>query len=341
MDDYLITAIQQIGIGVKDADQAWDWYRKHLGFDLPIFSDEAEASLMFNYTGGNVHRRNAILAMNVQGGGGFEIWQFTSREPKAAAFEIQEGLLGITSIHLRCKSVNLAHEYFDQLKEVSIQPIEKDAIGRSFFNMKDPFGNAFKIIEDDYQLLKTDYVVGGIIGLTIGVSNLEKSIHFYKEVLHFDQVSEHFKTGDIAKVYLKSSEQRKGTFSKLLARNCIELVENPSLNKRHTYENRYWGDLGFIHVCFDVQQMDSLREKAKVVDYPFKVDSDNSFNMGEAAGQFAYIEDPDKTLIELVETHKIPINKKMGLYLNLKNKKTRKPLAKWMIKLLALNRVKN
>ena len=31
--------------------------------------------------------------------------------------------------------------------------------------------------------------------------------------------------------------------------------------------------------------------------------------MGDAAGQFAYIEDPDGTLIEFVETHKVPLVK--------------------------------
>jgi len=34
--------------------------------------------------------------------------------------------------------------------------------------------------------------------------------------------------------------------------------------------------------------------------------------MGEASGHFAYVEDPDGTLIEFVETHKIPIIKKLG-----------------------------
>jgi len=41
------------------------------------------------------------------------------------------------------------------------------------------------------------------------------------------------------------------------------------------------------------------------------------FDMGEAAGRFSYIEDPDGTLIEFVETHKIPIFKKLGWYLHL------------------------
>jgi hypothetical protein len=62
--------------------------------------------------------------------------------------------------------------------------------------------------------------------------------------------------------------------------------------------------------------------------------------MGEAAGRFAYIEDPDGYWIEFVETHKVPIFKKLGLYLNLKQGRAPKHLPKWMLKALGLNRVK-
>ena len=47
-----------------------------------------------------------------------------------------------------------------------------------------------------------------------------------------------------------------------------------------------------------------------------------------------------KTLIELVETHKVPILKKIGWYLNLKKRKHNRPLPSWMIGMLALNKVK-
>jgi hypothetical protein len=61
--------------------------------------------------------------------------------------------------------------------------------------------------------------------------------------------------------------------------------------------------------------------------------------MGEAAGRFSYIEDPDGTLIEFVETHKVPVMKKLGWYLNLKKRKPTKPLPRWIIKAMGLSRV--
>ena len=62
--------------------------------------------------------------------------------------------------------------------------------------------------------------------------------------------------------------------------------------------------------------------------------------MGDAAGQFAYIEDPDGTLIEFVETHKVPLVKKLGLSINLQKRDPEKPLPRWMLKALSLMRVK-
>jgi hypothetical protein len=79
--------------------------------------------------------------------------------------------------------------------------------------------------------------------------------------------------------------------------------------------------------------------------FPFTVDSKkshegNSFDMGEAAGHFAYIEDPDGTLIEFVETHKVPILKKLGWYLDLRKRDPNKSLPDWIVKTLRFSRVK-
>ena len=64
-----------MGIGIPDVHEAWTWYRKNLHMDVPVFEEAATAELMLPYTGGKPHDRHAILAMNMQGGGGFEIWQ--------------------------------------------------------------------------------------------------------------------------------------------------------------------------------------------------------------------------------------------------------------------------
>ena len=73
--------------------------------------------------------------------------------------------------------------------------------------------------------------------------------------------------------------------------------------------------------------------------HPFTVDScpnGEVFDMGEASGHFTYIEDPDGTLIEFVETHKIPVAKKLGLYIDMKKRDPEKKLPKFLFRLMGL-----
>jgi hypothetical protein len=87
--------------------------------------------------------------------------------------------------------------------------------------------------------------------------------------------------------------------------------------------------------------MNALKVECETKGFPFTVDSSNTFDMGEAGGRFSYIEDPDGTWIEFVETHKVPIMKKWGWYLHLKNRKPGKFLPNWMIHVMGLNKVKD
>lgn len=61
--------------------------------------------------------------------------------------------------------------------------------------------------------------------------------------------------------------------------------------------------------------------------------------MGEAAGRFAYISDPDGTPVEFVETHRLPIIKKLGWYMNLVGRDPKKSLPLWMLKTMKWKRV--
>ena len=91
MKGYIICGIQQIGVGVSSLEEAWKWYIDRFGMDCRIFEEEAEAKLMLPYTGNQPRSRHAVLALNLQGGGGFEVWQYKGREPVVKKEEIQTG----------------------------------------------------------------------------------------------------------------------------------------------------------------------------------------------------------------------------------------------------------
>jgi hypothetical protein len=112
---------------------------------------------------------------------------------------------------------------------------------------------------------------------------------------------------------------------------------------RKIFEGRYWGDPGFIQICFDVTNMDALGKWCADHGHPFTVDScpdGKQFSMGDASGRFTYIEDQDGTLIEFVETYRISVAKKLGWYINLLYRNREKPLSKLLFRAMKMNRKK-
>ncbi len=350
---YSIAGIQQMGIGIPNVHEAWAFYRRSFGMDVPIFEEAAEANLMLPYTGGVPHQRHAILALNMQGGGGFEIWQYTSREPQLPENEVLIGDLGIFGCIIKCRNIQHAWNHMKKEHvEIKSEIIDLPNGIRSFW-VKDPFNNYFQLRESDSWLSDNGCPTGGVGGAVIGVRDIEKSIQFYSDILGYDRIDYEIAgvlsdltnipggNSEFKRVCLSKSKAAKGAFHKLLGSSVIELVQVRNRQPKAIFENRFWGDRGFIHLCFDIHGMQNLREKCKSSNHPFTVDSSDSFDMGEAAGHFSYIEDPDGTLIEFVETHKIPILKKIGWYLDLRKRNPEKALPNFMLKALSLNRKKD
>jgi len=347
-----ITGIQQAGIGVHDAEEAKHLYKNLFGMNVLVFDSKAEASLMKQYTGANVHSRRAILSLNMNGGGGFEIWQFTSRTPCTAATTPLLGDLGIYAIKIKSRNIRASHQLFLKMTEVTVSPLYNTPDNRLHFWLTDTYGHCFDMVEGDEWFKTGTDLCGGVVGAVIGVSDMQKAIGFYKEVLGIDEViysgtaslsdvpPGHMEGEVYERVLLKKGLGKNGAFSQLLGSVQIELVCAKQRTPQKIYAERYWGDCGFIHLCFDVLNMDGLKEHSGKAGFPFTVDSAHSFAMDDTAGRFCYVEDPDGTLIELVETHRVPILKKLGLYLNLQKRKHQKPLPEWMIGLMSLNKIR-
>ena len=352
----IISGIQQMGIGVPNVQEIWKWYRTFFGVNIRVFEDAAEAPLMIKYTGGKVQNRTASLALSMEGGGGFEIWQYTSRNTEKAKFEIKLGDFGLYACRIKSRNVEKSFNYFKKNGVKILGGLSKTPNGEFSFFCQDPNGNIFNIVEGKGWFKKTNHpsFCGGVAGTLIGVSDIEKSISLYQEILGYETIV-YDKIGvfkdfaslpegksKVRRVLLTHKEPRKGPFGRLLGPSQIELIQ--ALDRKDCkkiFENRFWGDWGFIHLCFDVQGMDQLKKECESKNYKFTVDSSSTFDMGEAGGRFSYIEDPDGTLIEFVETHKIPVIKKIGWYINLKNKNPNKYLPNWILLAMGINKVKD
>lgn len=357
LKEKIISGIQQIGIGVANNHEAWNWYREHFGMDIKIFEEAAVADLMLNYTGGKPRKRHAALTMNLQGGGGFEIWQYVDRIPEKPVNEIQAGDLGIFVTKIKTRKVKEAHDSFKK-KNLNVGEIAVGPDGKEHFFITDPYHNIFQVVgSHSWFGMEKGKHTGSAYGAIIGVSDIDNARKVYSDILGYDKVL-YDKTGvfedlkylpggdhTFRRVLLSHSKPMAGSFSRLLGSSMMELIQVTNRKPEKIFKNRFWGDLGFIHICYDIKGMGALRKECEDKGFAFTVDSTqtlktDTFDMGEAAGHFAYIEDPDGTLIEFVETDKIPILKKLGWYLDLRKRDPQKALPDWILKTLKLSRIK-
>jgi catechol 2,3-dioxygenase-like lactoylglutathione lyase family enzyme len=352
MANRMIYGIQQIGVGVSNADEAFKWYATRLGSDVPVFDDKHTATYMAPYMGGTAHQKRAILAMNMQGGGGYEIWQYLDREPSKSLREFNLGDLGINIAKVKSKDILRSYHRLDKQKADILSGIVADPGSKKCFYLRDPYENIIQVSEYTSWYADNSLDIGGIFGCTIGVTDIDKSLKLYRDILGYDKIiydmCDHFPdlytlprgSARFRRILLGHQNNRTGGFSRLFGESQIELIQVLDSQPEKVFQNRFWGDLGFIHLCFDVGDLAGFVSELREKGFPFRVLSEESFNMGDANGRWGYFEDPDGTLIEFVETFKIPLIRKLRWNINLKRRDPSRPLPDWLIKSLSIKRVK-
>lgn len=353
MGEKLIYGIQQVGIGVENIEDTFKWYAEVLGANVSLFDDSNTSTHMMRYMGGKPHKKRAILALNLHGGGGYEFWQYMDRKPEKPHQEFKIGDLGINMIFVKSRNVG---QTYTRLKEKGENILENgirlDLDLERCLHLKDPAGNILKIKECNTLFADEGgrIAIGGICGCTIGVRNIDESLPLYTDILGYNKVlydvsKDFFDLHELPggqerfrRVLLGHEPNRQGGFGKFLGASQIELIQKLESKPKKIYANRFWGDIGFMHLSFDIQKMDALIDECSKKGYPFTVLSPMTYRMGNNDARWGYIEDNDGTIIGFIETHKIPLIKKLGLNIDMTKRDPKKPIPKWMIKALILKR---
>ncbi len=352
-----VHAIQHIGIGVTNHAKVWSFYRDQLGFVVPVSKAHSEATRMGSLTDG-VQKRKVVIALNLLGGAMVEIFQFTSKivRPKP---EIKWGNTGILGFSLKVMDINKAYTDLKNAgTEIITGPIDMlpaKNLGWKQLFFKDPEGNILSLIQSDdmkFSLKRRKANIGGIAVTTIGVSDMGKSLNYYRNLLGYSKIIYDWEGKDksiadipgagrkLRRVMLTKPEGSTSMFRYFFEAGMIELVEVMEENKLNTFRNRDWGDQGIFELCFDVNDIGGtynnlVRHGANAVLKP----NVEAFDMGEeTSALFGYVKDPDGLFVELVEIAGFKILS--GVKFDLRKRGIGRPLSPFLMKLLRYAREK-
>src|ERR1035437_8509954 len=286
MDKYTISGIRDIGVTGVQTCALPIYYINTFNMDVKILEDDTVAELMLPYTGNKPQKRHASIVINMQGGSGFEIWQYSERTPQKIGFDLHVGDLGICIVKMKSRNVLQTYRELSEKAGVRILGgLSKYIDGSDTFYLQDPFGNTFQIVYDPTVFREEHRSSGGPVGAIVGVSEIDRTLPLYQGILGYDTIisdmTGHFEdlaglpSGDqrFRRVLLTHSKPLQGTFSHLFGQSTIELIQALDRKPRKIYEGRYWGDPGFIQICFDVKNMNALKEKCESMGFNFTVDS--------------------------------------------------------------------
>ena len=347
----MIHGIQHIGIGVVDFEKSWDFYKSVLHFNVPLSRDRSVAARMGSLTNG-VHERQVVIALNLLGGGLVEVFKFTSKDP-AASPPLTWHRPGLLSFALKVIDMQAAHE---ELRAAGVQVLappsamtatDEQDWQQMFF--EDPEGNILSLVQapqTSFSLRRKGANIGGILFPTIGVTDMTRSLPFYRDILGYSETIYDWQgqdsklaaipgaDGALRRVLLSRNQESTSLFRFYLDGGMIELIETDATDQRHLYADRGWGDQGIMELCFDVNRIqDTYQDLLDKGAPPVIAPEDEDFDMGGgSAGLFAYVHDPDGTWIELAEI--ISFNIFLGLKFDLRKRSSNRPLPAMLLKLL-------
>ena len=154
---------------------------------------------------------------------------------------------------IKSRDVEAAFKQFQKPKSEYCWRIKRNIDGHKTFYLKDPYGNLYQVVHDEYIFKDEGRLTAGVVGATIGVTDIERSMTVYRDILGYDTILSDetgvfpdFEglpsgKGRFRRRLLTHSKPRKGSFSELFGQSTIELVQALEWIPKKLYEGRYWG----------------------------------------------------------------------------------------------------
>jgi catechol 2,3-dioxygenase-like lactoylglutathione lyase family enzyme len=313
----MIEGFEHVGMGVTDIKRSFDFYKKVLGFSMKLNEGEAVHDELTPIIGESVQLAT-IMAMNLSGGAAIELIEHKSTAPRPMP-EVHWGDIGYLAVGLKAFKIDELVGVLEAKGAKFITPvIEFEVSGggtwKSAF-LRDPDGILLELLEtEELRKASKKPKIGGFSHVTMGISNMEKTIEFFKRVIGFDEVLldtektpaelEPVTGGQAFRwVTLRQSKEPKSPLP--VESGMVVLVEARGYEGKPIYEGRRWGDVGIMEMAVEVLDIESTYKSAvERGAEPFTAPADVDMGMG-TKGAVAYIKDPDGNPFEMAEAKKV------------------------------------
>ncbi len=321
----MLNGIQHVGIGVTDRDRSFTFYNNALGFSVPMSKSTDTCSGMLPVLGKD-ETRNVVIALNPHGGGLVEIFQYISREPVPIPDNVDFTCNGYLFYGLKVRNI---YKSLERIKhyggEVVTRPMPftpmKDKKWKTavFRDLDGIYGIVLEYPQSTVGYGRGSAKIGGIEYVAVGVSDLKRSVDFYSTVLGYNDIIYNYEgpapeweklygpSKKIKRTLMQRSAKPQGLFKHFLRGGMIELIEVEGGNTKHNFDGRKWGDIGFMEICFDVDDIQQTLKQTEKMGIPVAVPL-HSQDMGlNTQATFAYIRDPDGSLLEFTDIKRLPV----------------------------------
>jgi len=149
----------------------------------------------------------------------------------------------------------------------------------------------------------------GLNHIGIGVTHIEKSLHFYREVMGFKRIVWDVTVWDrgICQVIGRSVKARVVFLENEIGGGALKLIQLLPLYDHETghtprslASDRRWGDPGHLEVALEVSDVDRTYDRFEKQGLDIMLSPQHWVIPGTLDGTYFYVKDPDGTFVEII-----------------------------------------
>jgi catechol 2,3-dioxygenase-like lactoylglutathione lyase family enzyme len=305
-----VGSVHHVALGVKDLEMMRRFYENTLQFNMVFLEiEEAEHSVMCE-----VLRTPRVVFSGVSFGQGtqgiaLELIRLVDPVPRPIRKDFRYGDIGVGKITIAVSDV--AGLYKEMKDKVNFCSEPRTAViprwgDYHFVYCRDPEGNIIEFVSG--ANLSRQAKFGGVRWVGIGVTDLDRSVSFYKRHLGLDGIfiDIHESFSGLVDELAGAAGARVRSCLLGSSKDCgmVELFEVVHPRGRSIPFGVNFGDFGYLQICFYHTDIDRITASCRDAGIEFlcnpKVMDDG---IPEHAGSFIYIKDPDGIPVEFLVLH--------------------------------------